>query len=130
MDISHNFVEKGKGETIILLHGNGEDNSYFSGQIDEFAKDYHVYAIDTRGHGKTPRGDKPFTIRQFADDILDFMDEHKIEKSHILGFSDGANIAMVFAMEHPERVDKLILNGGNLDARGVRRRTQIPILSM
>ena len=45
----------------------------------------------------------------------------------LLGFSDGSNIAMVFAIRHPERVDRLILNGTNLNAGGVRRSTQIPI---
>ena len=92
-----------------------------------FAEKYRVYALDTRGHGKTPRGDSPFTIRQFADDLLGFMNEHHIERSHLLGFSDGGNIAMVFAIRHPERVDRLILNGANLNAGGVRRSTQIPI---
>ena len=86
-----------------------------------------MYAIDTRGHGRTPRGDKPFTIRQFAEDLLGFMNDHRIEKAHLLGFSDGGNIAMVFAIRYPYRVDRLILDGANLDAAGVRRRTQIPI---
>ena len=88
---------------------------------------YHVYAVDTRGHGKTPRGDRPFTIRQFADDLLVFMDEHQIEKAHLLGFSDGGNIAIVFAIHYPNRVNRLILNGANLHADGVKRSTQIPI---
>ena len=128
MDIQHYYIEKGQGEeTIILLHGNGEDCTYFVGQIDEFARRYHVYAIDTRGHGRTPRGNAPFTIRQFADDLLGFMDLHRIAKAHILGFSDGGNIAMIFALRHPERVDKLILNGANLNARGVKFLTQFPI---
>ena len=127
MDIKHYYIEKGTGKDFILLHGNGENSDYFAGQIDEFAKRYHVYALDTRGHGKTPRGEAPFTIRQFADDLKDFMDEHEITKAHILGFSDGANTAMIFAMKYPEMVDRLILNGGNLDAKGVKRSVQIPI---
>ena len=127
MDIRHFYIEKGQGEPLILLHGNGENVDYFAGQIDVFARDYHVYALDTRGHGKTPRGTAPFTIRQFADDLLAFMDAHGIDKAHILGFSDGGNIAMVFAMKYPERVDKLILDGANLDAKGVKRSIQIPI---
>ena len=127
MDIKHFFVEKGQGDPIILLHGNGENCGYFRKQIDVFAKRYHVYALDTRGHGKTPRGEKPFTIRQFADDLYCFMEEHQIGKAHLLGFSDGGNIAMIFAVRHPERVDRLILNGANLDSGGVRRTTQIPI---
>ena len=69
----------------------------------------------------------PFTIRQFADDLLEFMDEHKIAKAHLLGFSDGGNIAMVFAMQYPARVHRLILNGANLNAAGVKKTVQIPI---
>jgi pimeloyl-ACP methyl ester carboxylesterase len=127
MDIQHHYIEKGQGEPLILLHGNGENCDYFKGQIEVFARFYHVYAPDTRGHGKTPRGNAPFTIRQFADDLLAFMDLHGIEKAHLLGFSDGGNIAMIFAMRYPDRVDRLILDGANLDARGVKRSVQIPI---
>lgn len=127
MDINHFFIEKGQGEALILLHGNGENCDYFQGQIDEFARFFHVYAIDTRGHGKTPRGNTPFTIRQFADDLLGFMDAHQIGKAHLLGFSDGGNIAMIFTMKHPDRVNRLILNGANLDAKGVKPSVQIPI---
>ncbi len=127
MDIRHYFVEKGEGEPIILLHGNGENCGYFEKQMDVLSRQYHVYAIDTRGHGKTPRGKRPFTIRQFAKDLVGFMDEHSIEKAHLLGFSDGGNIAMVFAIYYPERVDKLILNGANLNGGGVKRSVQFPI---
>lgn len=127
MDIKHFYIEKGTGEPIILLHGNGENSGYFQGQIDVFSKWYHVFALDTRGHGETPRGDRPFTIRQFAEDLLCFMDDHQIEKAHLLGFSDGGNIALIFALRYPERVDRLILNGANLNADGVRRSVQIPI---
>ena len=126
-DIEHFYMEKGQGEPLILLHGNGENVDYFVGQMDAFAQYFHVYALDTRGHGKTPRGTAPFTIRQFADDLLAFLDARGIDKAHLLGFSDGGNIAMVFAMKYPERVDKLILDGANLDAKGVKRSIQIPI---
>ena len=127
LDITHHYIEKGTGFPLILLHGNGEDGSYFVHQMDAFSRHFRVIALDTRGHGKTPRGEAPFTIRQFAEDLLGFMDLHGIEKAHILGFSDGGNIAMVFALAHPECVEKLILNGANLDASGVKRSTQIPI---
>ena len=127
MTITHHYIEQGSGAPLILLHGNGEDVSYFKHQMEPFSRHFRVIAIDTRGHGKTPRGEAPFTIRQFAEDLLGFMDVHGIGKAHILGFSDGGNIAMVFAMEHPQRVDRLILDGANLDASGVRSSIQIPI---
>ena len=127
MDIQHYFTVEGSGEPLILLHGNGENSGYFWGQIGVFAKAFRVYALDTRGHGKTPRGAAPFTIRQFADDLLGFMDAQQLEKAHLLGFSDGGNIAMDFALRYPERVERLILNGVNLNPAGVKRTVQIPI---
>ena len=127
MSIEHFFIEEGNGFPLILLHGNGEDHSYFEQQIAFFSSFYRVIALDTRGHGKTPRGEREFTISQFADDLYEFMLKQNISKAHILGFSDGANIAMKFAIKYPEYADKLILNGGNLYPEGVKRSVQIPI---
>ena len=62
MDIEHFYRERGEGDALILLHGNGEDSSYFQGQIDECARFYHVYAIDTRGHGKTALASVSFML--------------------------------------------------------------------
>lgn len=127
MDIKHFYMEKGRGEPLILLHGNGESCEYFKHQMDPFLARFHVYALDSRGHGKTPRGERPFTIRQFAEDLLGFLEERQIDRAHLLGFSDGGNIALVFAIRHPDRVDRLILNGANLNAGGVKRTVQLPI---
>lgn len=128
MDIKHYYEEKGQGKNLVLLHGNGENSGYFHYQLEEYSKHYHVYAPDTRGHGKTPRGKSPFTISQFADDLKKFLDDKGVAKTHILGFSDGANIAMVFALRYPEYVDKLVLNGGNLNGAGVKLSVQLPII--
>lgn len=128
MDIQLYYKEAGEGEPLILLHGNGENSGYFVHQIEYFKEKYHVYAIDTRGHGKSPRGTRPFTISQFADDLLAFMNLHGLEKVNILGFSDGGNIALLFALRHPKRVKRLILNGANLDPKGVKASVQIPIV--
>ena len=127
MDIKQNYIEAGSGIPLIMLHGNGENCEYFVHQIEYFQKSYRVIALDTRGHGKTERGTAPFTIAQFAEDLYQFMKMMKIAKAHILGFSDGANIAMVFALKYPQCVDKLILNGGNLFPAGVKPAVQIPI---
>ena len=111
MEIKLHYQEKGEGEPMILLHGNGEEGSYFAHQMDYFGRNYRVIVVDTRGHGQSPRGTAPFTIAQFAQDLHDFMDELGISRAVILGFSDGANIAMIFALRYPERVTALILNG-------------------
>ena len=78
MDIRLNYTEKGEGDLLILLHGNGEDTTYFEHQLEYFSQFYRVIAVDTRGHGKSPRGTKPFTIVQFAEDLYDFMVFHLI----------------------------------------------------
>lgn len=126
-DINLYYQEQGEGEALLLLHGNGEDGTYFVNQVANFSDRYRVIAVDTRGHGKSPRGTVPFTMEQFAADLHKLMDKLEIQKAIILGFSDGANIAMKFALKYPDRVKALILNGGNLDTKGVKRSIQIPI---
>ena len=128
MDIKLHYIEKGNGFPLILLHGNGEDHTYFEHQIEYFSKTHRVIAVDTRGHGQSPRGSASFSIKQFTDDLLAFMDEQGIEKADILGFSDGGNIALTFALKHQERINKLILNGANLSPQGVKASVQIPIV--
>lgn len=127
MNIQLHYIVRGQGDPLILLHGNGENSEYFIHQMEYFSRFRRVIAIDTRGHGKSPRGEAPFTIRQFAEDLKRFMDNHAIPPADILGFSDGGNIAMVFAMKYPERVNRLILNGANLKASGVKFLVQFPI---
>ncbi len=126
-DIQLHYIEQGQGKPLILLHGNGERCDYFEHQIPCFAKDYHVIAIDTRGHGQSPRGEKPFTIVQFAEDLREFMDQNAIGKAILLGFSDGGNIALTFALKYPERIDKMIVDGANLFPDGVKPLYQWPI---
>ena len=124
MDIKLHYTESGSGEPLILLHGNGEDGTYFVHQIAFFENDYRVIAVDSRGHGRSPRGTAPLTLGQFARDLADFMDELGTESAHLLGFSDGANVALLFALEHPERTRSLVLNGGNLFPAGLTEQTR------
>lgn len=117
----------GEGFPLILLHGNGGDSSDFAPQITAFSEHAKVYAVDTRGHGKTPRGDVPLSFPQFAEDLRAFMDEQDIKQADILGFSDGANTAILFAAQNPARVRRLILCGACITPKAVKRSVQIPI---
>ena len=128
MDISLYYEKRGAGEPLVLLHGNGEDGSYLLHQMEAFSREFLVYALDTRGHGRSPRGSAPFTISQFAEDLLAFLDEQGLKRVNLLGFSDGGNIALTFALRHPERVRRLVLNGANLTPRGVKAWVQLPIV--
>lgn len=128
MPIQLHYEDQGSGEPLILLHGNGEDSTCFVHQIEDFSQTFRVIAPDTRGHGKSPRGTAPFTLPQFAEDLLEFLDRLGLERVDLLGFSDGGNIALLFALRHPERVRRLVLNGANLDPGGVKPTVQIPIV--
>ncbi len=128
MDISLHYEESGAGAPLLLLHGNSEDHTYFSHQIPYFSRHFRTIALDTRGHGASPRGHAPFTIAQFAEDLHDFLCAQGIRRVHLLGFSDGGNIALTFALRYPHMVDRLILNGANLCPAGVRASVQLPIL--
>lgn len=126
-DIQLHYIDQGQGQPLILLHGNGESCDYFEHQIPFFSENYRVIAIDTRGHGQSPRGESSFTIKQFAEDLHDFMDEKGMEKAILLGFSDGGNIALTFALKYPDRVEKMVVDGANLFPSGVKPLYQWPI---
>ena len=128
MDIQLNYTIAGQGFPLVLLHGNGEDHTYFKRQMGPFSEQYQVIAPDTRGHGQSPRGTAPFTLEQFAEDLKGFLDSREIKRCHVLGFSDGANIALLFALKYPEYVEKLILNGADLYPSAVKLSTQVPIV--
>ena len=112
--------ESGSGQPMVLLHGNGEDSSYFVNQMSFFKSKYHVIAIDTRGHGRSPRGQGAFTLERFADDLKEFLDRRGLRRIILLGFSDGGNVALIFALKYPGYVDRLILNGANLNPFGMK----------
>ena len=128
MDIQLHYMIAGQGFPLVMLHGNGEDHTYFKRQMGPFSERYQVIALDTRGHGQSPRGTAPFTLEQFAEDLKGFLDSREISRCHLLGFSDGANIALLFALKYPDYVEKLVLNGADLSPSGVKLSTQAPIV--
>lgn len=126
-DIKLYYKKYGHGPALILLHGNGEDGTYFCNQISELSEYFTLYIVDTRGHGKSPRGTADFTLKQFSEDLKHFMDDIGLKKAAILGFSDGGNIALLFAISYPYMVDSLILNSANLNPAGMKKLVTIGI---
>jgi len=104
----------GKGEPLILLHGNDQYIGVFSQQIFEFSKYYQVIAVDTRGHGKSTEDGKKYSYDLFAEDINAFMDSLKITKATLVGWSDGGNTSLIMAMKYPEKVRSLVAMGSNI----------------
>lgn len=118
----------GRGAPLVLLHGNGEDSGYWKAQIPELTRFYRVIAMDSRGHGASEAGVQGLSFERMAEDLKTVLDAKQIEKAHIIGFSDGGNLAIKFALTYPRCVDKLILNGANVQMfRGVKPQMQLPV---
>ncbi|MCI8271860.1 MAG: alpha/beta hydrolase [Erysipelotrichaceae bacterium] len=120
----------GRGTPLILLHGNGEDMEYFHHQIPIFSLEYRVICLDSRGHGRSGRGVKPLSFDTFCEDLAAFMDLLHIKEAILLGFSDGANTALLFALTHPQKVVSLILSSPNLDPSGLLFSLRLQICGM
>jgi len=103
----------GSGKPLVLLHGGlfGYIDE-FSEFIPELAQHYQVIAIATRGHGRSELGRQPLTYELFARDALAVLDHVTKEKACILGFSDGAITTYAMALQHPERLERVIAIGG------------------
>ena len=103
----------GQGTPLLLLHGNGEDKHTFDAIVPRLAQNFTVYAIDSRNHGQSGRTDD-FSYRAMTLDIIEFITALDLGRVQIAGFSDGAIIGLMLAMERPELVARLALLGVNL----------------
>lgn len=117
----------GTGAPLVLLHGNGEDSTYFRDCIPYLSRFYRVIAVDSRGHGRSERGGEPLTFARMAEDLACVFDALGVLRASLLGFSDGGNLALRFALTYPQAVDRLILNGANVTADGVQPWVQLPL---
>ena len=120
------YEVSGAGEPLVLLHGNGESLGYFAAQVPAFAARHRVIALDTRAHGESARGAGPLDFARFADDVCAVLDALGVDSAHVLGYSDGGNTALTLALRRTERVRSLIVNGANLDPRGLGWKFRIP----
>lgn len=113
------YEVSGHGSPLILLHGNGGSGRYFEKQVPTFNRSFTVYTIDSRGHGRSTNESETLTFDLMADDLYLIMKQEQIEQADIVGFSDGANLALVFAKKYPDGVRRLVLNAGNTVVQAV-----------
>lgn len=108
----------GSGPTLVFLHGNGSNGRFFSYQVPFFGKNHRLIIVDSRGHGHSTNNAKALSFRLMADDLFTVLKQEQVTICDIVGFSDGANLAMKFATMHPEMVHRLVLNAGNTNVSG------------
>ncbi|HTE25737.1 alpha/beta fold hydrolase [Flavitalea sp.] len=103
------YEVSGEGPPLILISGLGGDHFFWDSSLKILSKHFQVITYDTRGIGKTDAPKTSYSLDIFTDDLIALMDELKIEKAHILGFSMGGNIALTLALKSPGRISKLII---------------------
>ena len=116
-------------ETILLLHGNGEDHRVFAEIIPALVDaGYRVLAPDSRGQGHSDLGEGILDYDRMADDALYLLGRLRIGRPHIVGFSDGGITALSLALFRPELPESLVLIGANLSPRGIRAGARFSML--
>lgn len=96
------------GEPILILHGLLGSLGNWGWQSRQLATDFAVIGLDLRNHGSSPHSDS-MDYASMANDVLEFMDDHKLERCHVLGHSMGGKVAMQLALSVPERVSHLVV---------------------
>lgn len=113
-DIQMYYEIYGEGEPIALIHGSGQDISAMRHQIDYFASKYKVVVADSRAHGKSGLGEGDLTYVKMADDWADLFRHLELGPVMLVGWSDGGNIGLRMAVDHPDVIAKLATMGSNL----------------
>ena len=102
------------------MTGNGQSIYDFKNQIDVFSKSYKVIAVDYRGRGNSSyEFDRELTFDVETEDIFQFLNKINIDKTHIVGWSDGGILGILMAIKHPEKVDKMVSMAGNIFPDGI-----------
>lgn len=112
-DIELSYVKEGVGKPLILLHGNGEDHTIFMPLTARLKEYFTVYALDSRNHGESSKTDD-YSYETMAEDIYQFVQKMNLEEVSILGFSDGAIIAVLMELTHLGLFHRMALLGINL----------------
>ena len=110
--IDINYLQQGAGEDVLLLHGWGDSKTSFVPLLKHLCSNFRVTALDFPGHGES--GEPPqsgFSVGDYADLLLAFMDALGINRAHIVAHSFGCRVTLKAASAHPTRFGKLLLTG-------------------
>jgi len=107
------FERRGSGETLLLLHGGVGTVESLSGLTEGLARWFEVVVPERRWHGRTACVGTELTYEVMAEDTIAFMDNLGVNRSHLVGHSDGANVAALVAIRRPDLARTVVMIGGN-----------------
>lgn len=122
-EVSIYYTETGKGLPLVMLHGNGETHAVFDKLTEYMSARYRVIRMDSRGHGASflKEGHRfgELSISDMAADVIRLLKQLKLSKAILLGFSDGANVALETAFRYPDQVLSVVAVSGNAHPWGI-----------
>ena len=123
------YSSYGDGLPVILLHGGNGHSGNWGYQVPALVNGgYRAIVIDSRGHGRSTRDSRPYTYELMASDVLAVMDALHVERAAIVGWSDGACVALILADKAPARTAGVFFFACNMDPSGVKEFKPSPIL--
>jgi pimeloyl-ACP methyl ester carboxylesterase len=108
------YETHGAGRPMVLLHGGLGSGEMFGPILPTLAARHRVIAVDLQGHGRTADIDRPLDVRLMADDIAALIDHLALAKPDVVGYSLGGGVALRLAIQHPEKVGKLVSASAHL----------------
>lgn len=119
----------GAGEPVILLHGGLGHSGNWAHQVRPLvAAGRQVVVVDSRGHGRSSRDQRPYSYQLMASDVFAVMDALGLKRAAVVGWSDGACIGMIMADQHPERVSGVFFFACNMDPSGTLPFESTPVI--
>ncbi len=123
------YAAFGAGKPVILLHGGLGHGGNWGYQVPALVEHgYRAIVIDSRGHGRSTRDDRPYSYKVMASDVLAIMDTLGLERVGLVGWSDGAVIALMIAEQAPERVAGVFYFACNMDPSGTKELVPGPVM--
>ncbi len=113
------YEVRGAGRPLVLLHGGLGSGEMFGPTLDLLAARRQVVLPDLQGHGRTADIDRPIDIRLMARDIVALIDELKLDKPDLVGYSLGGGVAMQVAFQHPEKIRRLVAVSANITRNAI-----------